>query len=94
MSERKDYKGQIVRIKEGVKHFQVPNFGGSEFRVEDYWDTLTGGSWKDTSNNAACAIYAFRAGLNGLPPDDEVLYGKVGALGHLVHISEIEEIEE
>lgn len=62
---------------------------GAEFRVEDWWDRISDGSWMDGVGNPACLNYAIRGGIGGLPIDDEVLYGKVGALGHLVHVSEI-----
>ena len=84
------YAGQTLMIKEDVKHPQYPDFGGSEFRVEDWWDRVSGQSWGDCNGNPACIIYGFRAGHAGIPPDDEVLYGKVGAFGSLVHISELE----
>ena len=82
--------GQTVRLKPEVKHPQVPGFGGSEYTVEDWWDRIAGKSWGDCDGNHACLAYAMRAGLGGIPPDDEVLYGKVGGLGHLVHLSELD----
>ena len=95
MTERKDYKGKTVRIKEDVQHFQLPDFGGSEILIEDYWDTMTGKSWMFTKGNPACLVYAIRTGSSGITtPDDLVLYGKIYGLGHLVHVSEIEETEE
>ena len=57
--------------------------------LEDWWDRLTGGSWMTARGNAAALNYAMRVATNGLPIDDEVVYGKVGAFGHLVHVSEI-----
>lgn len=88
-TENSPLSGKIVRIKKGVKHFE-----GSEFRVEDWWDHLTGKSWMNTRANPACIIYSMRtSGVNyPTPRDDEVLYGKIGSCRHLVHISEIEEI--
>lgn len=89
--EQSELAGKIVKIKKEVTHPQVEDFGGSEFRVEDWWDKLTGKSWGDCIGNAACIIYACRAGMSlDIPADDEVLYGKIGIFGHLVHISEIE----
>ena len=82
--------GKTVKIKEGVSHPQVDNFGGSEFVVEDWWDKVSGGLWMDTIGNPACLVYAIRSAFAELPTDDKVLYGKVGTFGHLVHISEIE----
>lgn len=81
------WAGQTVKIKD------VPSAGelaGQEYRVEDWWDRASGQSWMWSKGNPACIVYALRSGLNGLPTDDEVLYGKVGPFGHLVHVSEIE----
>jgi hypothetical protein len=85
--------GKIVRIKKDAKHPQMPDFGGSEYRIEDWWDKLAGKSWMDSTGNFACVIYAIRNVENKLPLDNEVVYGKIGCFGHLVHISEIENIE-
>lgn len=84
--------GKIVRIKPHVTHPQFPGFGGSEYRVEDWWDRVSGRSWMHADGNPACLAYAMRTGLcdHPVPIDDEVLYGKVGPFGHLIHISEIE----
>ncbi len=85
--------GTTVRIKEHVTHAQVDNFGGAEFRVEDWWDCVSGDSWMNAKGNPACLVYAMRTGsaTYGVPMDDEVLYGKVGGFGHLLHISELED---
>lgn len=82
--------GKVVRIKAGITHPQVSGFGGSEYHVEDWWDRVAGKSWMDCNGNPACLIYAMRSGFDGLPTDDQVLYGKIDGLGHLVHMSEIE----
>lgn len=84
--------GKTVRIKSHVKHPQIPDFGGSEFRVEDWWDRVTGKSWMLCDENPICIDYAMRTGFSEIPipTDNEVLYGKIGPFGHLVHISEIE----
>ena len=91
-STQSELAGKVVKIKPHVKHFQQPNFGGSDFRVEDWWDRISGKSWGDCNGNPACMVYGFRIGMSNMqiPPDNEVLYGKVGCLGHLVHITEIE----
>ena len=83
--------GTTVRIKDGVTDpIQGQVVGGTEYRVEDFWDHLTGGSWMNADGNPAALHYAMRAGMTGLPVDDEVLYGKIGNLGHLVHVSEVQ----
>jgi hypothetical protein len=65
--------------------------GPHSFRVEDWWDRVSGGSWLFAQGHPAALIYAMRSGLSGLPVDDEVLYGKdVGGFGHLVHVSEVQ----
>ena len=82
--------GQIVKIAACAKHPQVDNFGGADFRLEDWWDRVSGRSWKWCDGNAACLIYAMRSGFGKMPTDDEVVYGKIGNLGHLVHVNELE----
>lgn len=85
--------GEIVKIKSHVKHPQNPDFGGSNYRVEDWWDRVSGSSWMNARGNPACLVYAMRTGFSEtpIPTDNEVLYGKVGLFGHLVHVSEIED---
>ena len=88
-----ELKGQTVKIKSTVKHFQFKNFGGQDFVVEDWWDRLTGTSWMFAQGNPACLVYATRTAFSTIPipDDDEVLYGHTkDGLGHLVHITEIE----
>ena len=81
--------GKTVKIKATVEHFQYPDFGGSDFQVEDWWDRLEGKSWMNCNSVPVCIIYAMRS-AGQTPIDDEVLYGHTGGLGHLVHISEVE----
>lgn len=84
MSQRKrsEYAGKTVKIRA-----LAPLIGGQDYRVEDWWQNVSGRSWMDSQARAAFE-YALRA--IGSPIDDEVLYGKVDGLGYLVHISEIE----
>lgn len=84
-TEASPLAGKTVKVKAGVAEI-----GGRELRVEDWWDRVAGRSWQVCSGNPACIGYAVRAGMSGLPTDDEVVYGKVGPLGFLVHLSEIE----
>lgn len=89
--EQSSLAGKTVKIKPDARHPQVTSFGGSEYRVEDWWDRLGQGSWKtEATRNPACMIYAMRRIMEDLPNDDQVLYGKVGSFGHLVHISEVD----
>lgn len=71
--------------------------GPEPYRVEDWWDRVSGGSWTIAAGNLAALNYAMRAGFNGkpIPLDDEVLYGKDDAgFGHLVHVNEVLAQEE
>lgn len=86
---RKDYSGQTVTIKDGFTdpfNGEIP--AGTKYAVEGYWDEITGGSWMFANANPTCLNYAVRS--VGLPMDNEVLYGKIGAFGFLVHVSEVE----
>lgn len=65
---------------------------GTQYRITDWWDSLGQGSWMEGAGNFACLKYAMRAGSEGLPVDDEVVYGKIGSFGHLIHVSELGEI--
>lgn len=67
---------------------------GNLFRVEDWWDVITGKSWAISDGNIAAMHYAIRIGASFIPPDDEVVYGKIGAFGHLVHVSELGKVKE
>lgn len=85
--------GTTVKLSRDI-HTNPPCKAGDEFRVEDWVDRVYGHSWKVANGNPAAMIYGVRGGLHDkLPLDDEVLYGKVGALGHLVHVSEIGSVE-
>jgi hypothetical protein len=85
--------GKTVRIKDSVKgeNMGAP-LAGSAYRIDDWWDKLTGKSWMDAEGNPAAWHYALRSGRAGLPIDDDVVYGLVGMFGVLMHVSEIEEI--
>lgn len=88
--EKSPLAGGRVRLKAAAYHPQVPDFGGSVILIEDWHDRVVGRSWRDCSGNPAALIYGLRAGMRLLPPDDEVLYGKIDNAGHLVHVSELE----
>lgn len=65
---------------------------GGEFRIEDWVDRLyPQTSWK-AETNWATRHYALRQSQTSLPEDEEVLYGKIGAMGHCVHNSELGEV--
>lgn len=89
-SEASPLAGKTVAIKASVARA-----GGLEFRVEDWWDRVSGKSWKVSlaEGNPACCAYAARP-TPDVPHDDEVLYGKIGPFGHLIHVSEIEPAAE
>jgi hypothetical protein len=79
--------GRTVRLNDQAQDASGPVVPNAEFRVEDWWDRLTGGSWMHVKGNPAAIGYAIRGGH--LPLDDEVVYGKIGYLGYLVHDSEL-----
>lgn len=80
-------RGQHVTVM--INDRTAPQNVPLEYVVEGYWDEITGKSWMWSDGNIAAMNYGMRSGLKGLPVDDEVLYGKIGALGYLVHVSEI-----
>ena len=80
-----EYAGKTVKIRASATAI-----GGQEFRVEDWWQNVSGESWAFCQAPAAYQ-YAVRT-AGDTPVDDEVLYGKVGSFGFLVHVSEIEAI--
>lgn len=75
-------------------HHNTLGEGEFVFYVEDWWDRLTGKSWKWSDSNPAALWFAMRTGMKGtVPTDDEVLYGHLqspGGLGMLIHVSELE----
>jgi hypothetical protein len=66
---------------------------GEVYRIEDWADRVYGRSWMDAEGNFAALHYAMRS-AQGLPLDDEVVYGHIGALGHIVHVSELGDVSE
>lgn len=83
--------GETVTIHDGIEDpAQQAVRGGAKYVIEDWWDRVSGRSWGEMNGNPACIHYAMRAAANLIPPDDEVLYGKIEGFGHLVHVSEID----
>ena len=77
---------------EGAGKTYLLKDGTTEYRVEDWWDRVSGGSWMDAVGNPAALQYAMRsAGV--LPLDNDVVYGKIGSFGHLIHITELAEVK-
>ncbi len=79
--------GKRCKIKQ-----QCGTLDGKEIIIEDWWDRVSGVSWKYAVGNPACMMYGARIGFvdYDVPVDDEVLYGKIGNLGCLVHVTELE----
>lgn len=78
-NEEHPLAGQTVTLK-----------NGTEYRLEDWWDHLTGKGWGYSDGNPAALNYAMRLAGTDLPWDDEVVYGKIGAFGYLIHVNEID----
>ena len=96
------WAGKTVTITAGT-------LKGKQYQIEDWWDHLTGKGWADSDGNMAAIEFAHRMGtklcdaaitvddliaaLQG--PDDEVVYGHIGAFGKLMHVSQLPtELEE
>jgi hypothetical protein len=63
------------------------------FRVVDWWDRVSGLSWRDAPNKIAAHYDARRRLLNrDLPDDDEVVIGRIDSAAYLVHQSELGEV--
>jgi hypothetical protein len=87
-TESSELKGKTVKLP--ADKASLKDLAGQEYRVEDWWDIVTGGSWMFAEGNPAALGYAMRSGMaSDIPMNDEVLYGKVGPFGHLIHISEL-----
>ena len=62
---------------------------GEKYVIEDWADRVLGQSVWAADGNPAAIEYAVHRYIDGLPIDDNVLYGKIGWLGHIRHVSEI-----
>ena len=86
--------GVVVKLREGTRGPSGGDASGAEYHVDDWADRLFDGrSWQVMDGNPSCITYALRAGMTGLPHDDEVLGGQVDGLTFLAHVSEIEHQE-
>jgi hypothetical protein len=83
--------GRTVRLPEHMGPGELRGeLAGRQFRIEDWWDHLSGASWRDAGGNPAALQYAVRAMIKGLPANDDVVYGKIGVQGYLLHVTEVE----
>ena len=90
MRDEHPQKGRDVVV---YPKYEIQNLvEGAVFTLEDWWENVSGTSWRLSAGNPAALQYAARSGMAGLPDDDEVVYGKIGHLGYLVHISELGEV--
>lgn len=85
--EQHPLAGKTVTLKS-----KSTELNGQHYRVEDYWKNVSGRSWRDSFDVPACLQYSMRSMAQGLPQDDNALYGKIGILGFIVHASEIGEV--
>ncbi|GAB3518490.1 hypothetical protein [Emticicia fontis] len=87
------HKSESPLADKKVKIKPESNLSGGEILIEDWWDRVSGRSWKNSNGNPAAMGYAVRsAGSHfiNIPSDDEVLYGKIGIMGYIVHVSELD----
>jgi hypothetical protein len=88
--EAKMYTNAQATLVSDVNDVSVGTIAkGTEVAVEGLWTEVTGGSWMNATGNFAAMNYGLRVGLDGLPIDDKVYYGKVGGLGFLFHETEL-----
>jgi len=87
---------KTYKIKGNSPYFK-DKYGSSnpEILIEDLVLNMPGNqSWKDMIGHPAAMLYGMRAGMGGLPVDDNVYYGKIKKgdifLGEMVHKSELE----
>lgn len=91
-TEPSPFAGKTVTVKLVKAFHNHPDETSFEVVVEDYWDRLSDTPWGISDGNPAAMFYGLRAGMGGLPWDDEVVYTKdtKTGLGNIVHVSEIE----
>lgn len=77
-----DFAGQTFSI-------DIPGIGTGDYIVEDFWGRIHPVSWMFADGNPAALKYALRAGMAGLPVDNEVVYGKFNGFGHIVHTTKL-----
>lgn len=88
-----EFANSVVKLKQVSANGKPVFEAGTPYRVEDWWDRVTGGSWMNAQGNPAALQYAMMSGFCDIPTptDDEVLYGKIGVLGYLIHRTWIDE---
>lgn len=79
--------GKTVTIVRG-------EYRGKIFKVQDYWDRLTGLSWIIARGNSTCLDYGRRVDKENLPMDNEVLFGHIGHRSLLMHVSDLIDEQE
>lgn len=86
-------KGKTYKIRGNSLYFEK-KYGTSnpEIEIEDTAMNVWGKSWQVMIGNSTAMLYGMRAGMEDLPTDDDVYYGKIGVLAELVHESELVEI--
>ena len=85
MKEKHVLAGKTVVLKS-----KSPEMHDQEYKVEDYWENVSGNSWMKGWGIPACLVYGCRVVIAELPLNDEVVYGKTrDGLGHIVHVTEL-----
>jgi hypothetical protein len=94
-NEPHPWAGKKVRLLPNVISNGIGGYvdiGESVFLLEDWYDRVTGTSWREGPVTPATANYVWRLNNKKMPRDDEVVYGKVGHLGYLIHEHELGEL--
>lgn len=84
--------GVEYRINGKSKYFRQ-KYGTSNpiVKIEAIDHVVFGMDWFKCTGNPACMLYGMRVGLDGLPNEGKVYYGKVMGFGELVNEIELEE---
>lgn len=83
--------GTFVKLgnlaKDTVNNAVVP---GADAYVIDYYDRVKKCGWSDDRGDEVALAYAWRAGFEGIVPDDEVVLAEIHGARHVVHVTEID----
>ena len=84
-------KNTLYKIKKESSYFKEKYGDGKpNIMIEDLVLNMPGNkSWMDMNGHPTAMLYGMRAGLERLPTDDKVYYGKIDGLGEMVHESEL-----
>lgn len=71
---------------------QTVLWGAYAFKVQDWWDRVSGQSWNDVPRKGPELTYALQMRRAGVPADDEVVVGTIGGDTVLLHNTQLGEV--